>query len=364
VDSSSIVAAAGSARRPIETFSITFPGMEEFDESEHAARAAAHCGANHHEFALTPNLIDALPRIAWHADEPFAISSSFALYYLAKLAREKVKVVLTGDGRAEIFAGYVWRHADFPELKELYASRALSGAARLLRSGPLRRRLPGPLRRRLGRLEGRDERYLQSFTCYQEAELEGLLTEEYREGVRTAWTENITQHYLDTAPAGEQLARKLYTDVKTTLVSEMLTKVDRMTMAHGLEARVPFLDHRLVEWAFTVPGRHKLQGNEGKFLVKKAMEKYLPRENLYRPKQGFNVPLKLWLRNELKDFIRDQLAPERMRRRGVFHPARVSSLLEGHFKGKIEGSNKIFALLMLELWTQQFLDRRASFVSA
>jgi asparagine synthase (glutamine-hydrolysing) len=363
VDSSSIVCAASAASTtPLETFSITFPGLDQFDESRFAAQAAAHCSSRHQEFALTPDLIEALPRIAWHADEPFAISSAFALYYIAKLARERVKVVLSGDGGDELFAGYVWRHADFSPLVPAHASRARRVAARLLNSAPLRPWLPAALR--CQGAGGRDTRYLQSFSCYQPEELGGLLAAPYAEQVAQAWEANITQRYLDGAPGNEQLARKLYTDVKTTLVSEMLTKVDRMTMAHGLEARVPFLDHRLVEWAFTVPGRHKLRGTEGKRLVKKAMEKHLPREILYRPKQGFNVPLKLWLRAELKDFVRDNLAPDRIARRGMLNPAYVSALLDAHFEGRKDASNHIFALLMLELWLQLFMDRRSEFVAA
>jgi len=308
--------------------------------------------------------VETLPKIAWHADEPFGVSSAFALYFLAKLAREHVKVVLSGDGSDEIFAGYVWRHVDFPEIEGVRGSRAVQMAAKVLGHRFMRKLLPARIRAGLSACGGVDQRYLWSMSCYNDDELNSLLAPAYAAEVEKAWQSNITQRYLDTAPGDEQLARKLYTDVKTTLVSEMLTKVDRMTMAHGLEARVPFLDHRLVEWAFTVPGRHKLQGSEGKVLVKKAMEKYLPRENLYRPKQGFNVPLKLWLRKELKEFILDQLAPERIARRGMFRPRQVSALLEGHSTGGIEASNRIFVLLMLELWMQQFADRRASFLVA
>ena len=200
--------------------------------------------------------------------------------------------------------------------------------------------------------------------CYDEGELRALLVPHYAREVSEAWSANAVQHYLDSAPRGEQLATKLYADIKTTLVSEMLTKVDRMTMAHGLEARVPFLDHHLVEWAFTVPGYQKLRGTEGKLLVKKAMEQSLPREILYRPKQGFNVPLKVWLRGELKEFIRDQLAPERIARRGLLRPARVTAILDEHFGGRRDASNRIFALLMLELWYQWFVDGRDQFLAA
>jgi len=165
---------------------------------------------------------------------------------------------------------------------------------------------------------------------------------------------------MDEAPTGEQLAQKLYADVKTTLVSEMLTKVDRMTMAHGLEARVPFLDHHLVQWAFTVPGVHKLSNGSGKRLLKKAMVRDLPQEILHRPKQGFNVPMRLWMRSELREFVRDNLTTSHIRRRGHFAPNAVERIINDHFSGKYDASNKIFAMLMLELWYQKFVDQRAS----
>jgi asparagine synthase (glutamine-hydrolysing) len=365
VDSSSIVAAARrSTAGPLETFSITFPGLAEFDEGPHAARVAAHCATRHHEFALSPDLIETLPRIAWHADEPFAVSSAFALFHLAKLAREHVKVVLSGDGSDELFAGYPWRHADFPVHRALYGNPLLSALARGVDRPGLREVLPAPLRSRLNRFGGRDERYLSMLTCYQESELEDLLAPDYSTQVLSAWESNAVQRYLDAAPRGEQLVRKLYADVKTTLVSEMLTKVDRMTMAHGLEARVPFLDHRLVEWSFTLPGRHRLRGGEGKVVVKEAMKDRLPDEVLRRRKQGFNVPLKLWLRDELREFVCDHLAPTRVSRRGILRPGPVSALLERHFTGEVDASNRIFVLLMLELWAEQYLDRRASFLAA
>ncbi len=362
VDSSAIVAAAARvATAPIETFSITFPGLSEFDESPFAASVATHCRAHHHEFSLTPNLIDGLSRVAWHADEPFAISSAFALYFLAKLAREHVKVALSGDGGDEVFAGYVWRHIDFPEIP-----RSAMVAASYLGSafGPLAVLLPAPLRRRLGYAQTRDERYLRSFTCFQKDDLAELLEPDAAAAIIEGLADNVVQRCLDQAPGGEQLARKLYTDIKTTLVSEMLTKVDRMTMAHGLEARVPFLDHHLVEWAFTVPGRYKLCNREGKLLVKKAMERHLPRDILYRPKQGFNVPLKLWMRAELKEFVRDSLTATRFAERGLYRPQAVAALLDDHFAERVDGSNKIFAILMLELWYQKFADVRREYYVA
>lgn len=360
VDSSAVVSAASqTASAPIETFSITFPGLPEFDESPHASTVAAHCGTRHHEFHLAPSLIDGISRVVWHADEPFAISSAFALYFLAELARQHVKVVLSGDGGDEVFAGYVWRHSDFPPMPALasaignrFASRLAAVRAHFVAAASRARQWPIP---------PADQRYLQSFACFQREDLAELLAPDAAPSVLDGLEHNVVQRCLDTAPGEDQLDRKLYTDIRTTLVSEMLTKVDRMTMAHGLEARVPLLDHRLVSWAFTVPSRHKLCGSEGKYLMKKAMEAHLPRSILYRPKQGFNVPMKLWMRNELSAFVFDILASSRLMERGLYRRAAVRGLIDTHLSGRVDASNKIFALLMLELWYRRFSDQRAEF---
>jgi asparagine synthase (glutamine-hydrolysing) len=360
VDSGAVVAmAARSSAKPMMTFVSTFRGLSEFDESPYARQVATLYGTEHHEFDLTPNLVEALPRIVWHADEPFAISSALPLYFLAKLARQHVKVVLTGDGGDEVFAGYTWRHADFQEGGPGRRWRRL--ARRLLRGLTGRR---GPVETMSEGSGVRDDRYVRSFSCYQDSELDGLLTGDTAERVRRVWAGNITQRYYDQFTNADQLRRKLYTDLKSTLVSEMLTKVDRMTMASGLEARVPFLDHHLVEWAFRIPSAHKMRDREGKLLVKKAMEQYLPSELLYRPKHGFNVPMPVWMRQELREFVQDSLAEETVRRRGLFRPDRVTRLVQDHLTGRAEASNKILVLLMMELWFERFVDRRAELYPA
>ena len=360
VDSSSIVSvAARAASVPVSTFSAAFPGFPDLDESLFAADVAAHSGTLHHRLEIEPTLTDVLPRIAWHADEPFAISSSIALYCLAGLAREKVKVVLSGDGGDEVFGGYPWRHHHFLN-PALLRGRGGYLLQKVLRAAPLERWLPGWARSAIWRADPGDRRYVQSFSCFQDAELGELLEPGCATAIAAAWQDNITQRYFDTAPTTEQLARKLYTDIKSTLVSEMLTKVDRMTMAHGLEARVPFLDHRLVEWAFTLPPGHKVSGMEGKRVVRKAMAPFLPRDTLERRKQGFNVPMNVWMRKELKEFVRDHLSTPRFRSRGLFRPGRVDALLDAHFSAKADSSNKIIALLMLELWFRQMVDARAA----
>jgi asparagine synthase (glutamine-hydrolysing) len=363
VDSGAVVAmAAGNSAKPMMSFASTFRGLSEFDESPYARQVAALYGTEHHEFDLTPNLVEALPRIVWHADEPFAISSALPLYFLAQLARQHVKVVLTGDGGDEVFAGYTWRHVDFGEAGTGPAARWRRLARRLLHGLTGRRR---PAEAVVAAASaGRDESYVRSFCCYQAEELDGLLTSEAAERIRRTWADNITQRYYDRFATADQLRRKLYTDLKSTLVSEMLTKVDRMTMASGLEARVPFLDHHLVEWAFQIPSAHKMRGREGKLVVKKAMEQYLPSDLLYRPKHGFNVPMSVWMRGELREFVRDSLAEETVRRRGLFRPDRVTRLVGEHLDGRTEASNKILVLLMIELWFERFVDRRAELYPA
>ena len=208
VDSSSIVVrAARLNNRPIKTFSISFPGLQEFDESSFAGLVASHCGAQHHEFNLTPDLIGSLPKIVWHADEPFAVSSAFALYHLSKLARQHVKVVLSGDGGDELFAGYVWRHADFPGPPPA-ADAVVSRVFKLLNRMPnVVRFLPAWLRARLRRWKTRDERYLQSFVAFQDCDLQEILQPHLWHSFHQSWRENDVQRYMDEGQPANSLRK-------------------------------------------------------------------------------------------------------------------------------------------------------------
>lgn len=362
VDSSAVAALAAREAQPrMQSFSIGFKGVLEFDESAFAKQVAAHVGTDHRELNMTPDLVEELPRVVWHADEPFAISSSLALYCLARLTRQYVKVVLSGDGGDEVFAGYPWRHQSGPSRHVPLPARMRRLVGAIL--GPValnseRRSAGTRVLDRMRRALSLDEGYVESFCVYQTHDLHDLLTPETFEAVSLAWETNVAQEYYDRYPRVDQLRRKLYTDLKSTLVSEMLTKVDRMTMAFGLEARVPLLDYHLIEWAFEVPGELKIQAAEGKLLVKKAMEKYLPHELLYRPKHGFNVPLKLWMRAQLRDYTRDILTERTIRSRGLFRPEAVERILRQHEEGTADASNKIFTLLVTELWFRWFIDGR------
>lgn len=362
VDSSAVVAFAtrvGGQGQPINTFSTIFKGLGEFDEGAYAAQVSQQYGTNHHEFNLTPDLITALPKMVWHADEPFAVSSSFALYFLSELTSQYAKVVMTGDGCDEIFAGYPWRHWTEPRFPARLAQSVVSGLDRLgLNRLPPTRNFYDRGRNILLRSASTPaEVYEQKLLCFSSSELSTLMTSGAWQTFHNAKQENIIHRYYEHHKDATQLMRKLYTDLKTTLVSEMLTKVDRMTMAFGLEARVPFLDHHLVEWAFHLPDTHKLRGFEGKYVVKKALENYLPKNIIYRPKHGFNVPLRVWMRDQLQEMTRDLLSSQRLHDRGLFEQKAVQDVMTSHFRGDADYSNQIFALIVLELWFQQYVDR-------
>ncbi|WP_342740131.1 asparagine synthase (glutamine-hydrolyzing) [Bradyrhizobium sp. B117] len=364
VDSSAVVALVGpQASAGMRTFSIVFRGDNVFDEGPYARLVAERYGTIHREIDLGAEAGDFLPEMAWHCDEPFAVSSALGIYFLAKAAREDgIKVVLTGDGGDEVFAGYPWRHQDFPPL--------LAAGAKPLRRllshvGAIGHRLAPELRlwRAMTRGEKEAERYIDSYACLRDIDLANLVQPDIWTNLKNEWSRNVTASHYESAVGQPELTRKLYTDMKSSLISEMLTKVDRLTMAAGVEARVPFLDHELVEWAFSLPGDIKLKGGEGKLVVKRAMESRLPADILYRPKAGFNLPLGKWLRTGLKEMVHDLLSPTSVRRRGYFRPEVVSSMVDRHMKGGDDIGNRLFVLLMLELWHRQVLDRSASAIT-
>jgi asparagine synthase (glutamine-hydrolysing) len=358
VDSSAVVSFLGSeASSSIRTYSIVFRGDGVFDEGPYARLVAERYGTTHREIDLGAEAGDFLPAMAWHCDEPFAVSSALGIYFLAKAARDDgVKVVLTGDGGDEVFAGYTWKHMDFRNMP-VPNSKRLHGL--LTQVGAIGQRMVPGLRlwRAMARGgAGGAERYIDSFACFRDIDLVELVEPDLWSRLQREWSGNITAWHYNSAVGQPQLTRKLYTDMKSVLISEMLTKVDRLTMAAGVEARVPFLDHELVEWAFSLPGDLKIKDGEGKLLVKRALEPRLPAEILYRPKAGFNLPLGRWLRTGLREMVGDLLSPAAVARRGYFKPRVVSNMVDRHMKGGDDIGNRLFVLLMLELWHRQVLD--------
>jgi asparagine synthase (glutamine-hydrolysing) len=357
LDSTAVSQAAVRAGGPaLQTFSVRFADAAA-DEGSHAAEVAAALGTVHHELLLGPESAAALPQVVEACDEPFAVSSALAVHHLARFARERVKVALSGDGADEVLGGYPWRHE--PELgrgsrpASFLRGMAMTGA-RSLRGA----RAGGPgvaaqLRSRMGRLFRRpDERYAEIVGLFTPEEMEALLEPGAAALAREAWRTNPVRLRYASGDGKDEVNRRLRTDLATTLVDEMLTKVDRMTMAWGLEARVPFLDRRLVEWAFRLPGRHKVRG-QGKRILRRALARSFPGAAA-RPKHGFDVPLGPWLRGPLRPLVLDTLAPEGVRRRGLLREHAVTRIVEAHLRGRGDHSRKLFSLMVLEMWLRRW----------
>jgi len=367
VDSSLVVAAAQEATGArLLTFSAAFRGDPECDESAHARAVAQALGSTHSDEDLSGDPAHLLDRAVWHADEPFGVSSALPLQGLARSARAQVKVVLTGDGADEVFAGYPWRHRPETGVGSRPAAWLTGAAQALLHSaraatwgGSFPRRWATDLSARLRRLAFRPgERYAERLTAFTPEDLDVILAPELRSLARRRWAENLVQRHFDAGARLDPVARRLVAELRSTLVDEMLTKVDRMTMSVGLEARVPFLDRRLVEWAFSLPADVKLRRGVGKRVLREALARRVGPEIANRRKHGFDVPLARWLRTALRPVVEDALGPAAVARRGLFDPAAVSTLVKAHLSGRADLSRRVYVLLVLELWLRQFVDGR------
>jgi len=361
VDSSAVVGLmARNSTRPVKTFSIGFR-EDSYDELRYARLAARHFGTEHQEFVVTPDICGVVDELAWHFDEPFADSSAIPTYVVSKMAREHVKVVLSGDGGDELFAGYT----------RYVIERRRGGFARLprvLRAGlmqPLGRKLPhGAWGRNFIHNVALDplERYIEEVSVFTRLNRPALYDREFRrrlgadEGKAAA---PFREHAAHAEGAGA-LAALLYLDSKTYLPGDILTKVDRMSMAASLEARVPLLDHKLIEFVARIPPSLKMKGFETKHIFKLAVRGLVPDEILDRPKQGFGVPIQQWINDELRERVRGTLEEPRTLQRGYFEPAYVRRLVDEHARGRRDHSTPLWALFMFELWHRTFLDRPPS----
>jgi asparagine synthase (glutamine-hydrolysing) len=356
VDSSAVVEAMsrlGGGR--VQTFSIGFPEAE-YNELDHARAVARACGADHHELVVNPDVFGVLDDIVWHLDEPFGDSSAIPTYIVSKLAAEHVTVVLSGDGGDELFAGYDRYLVEQREREYARIPRVIRRAA-----GWVAGHLPeGTRGRRFVRHHALDgwHRYADSATLFSAEQRDRLLTPEAARLLRRYQPTGELARELEQEP-GHWLSRLQASDLKHYLPLDILTKVDRMSMAHSLEARVPLLDHRLVEFAATIPPGLLLQGTTGKHLFKRALARRLPASILQRPKRGFAVPLDRWFRGSLGSFLRDLLMSPESRQRGLIDVDYVSRLIERHERGRELGLH-LWTLVSFELWCRRFLDQRPS----
>ncbi len=357
VDSSTIVGMMSQlSSKPVKTFSIGFH-EDSFDELKYARIAARHFGTDHHEFIVTPDLFDIIGEIVWHFDEPFADQSALPTYLLSKMARDHVTVVLSGDGGDELFAGYdryVIHQARntynrIPEFARRQGLRRVSTALPHSSFGKnfLYNISLDPI-----------DRYIDSISTFNLPRKRRLYSSDMLaslNGSRSAG-EMLFAGFAETPQGSDPLARLLYLDSKTYLPGDILTKVDRMTMANSLEARVPLLDHEVIELAAGMASHLKLKGGQTKYILKKAMAKLVPDNILHREKQGFGVPIGSWINDQLRDQIYDDLSGQRMRERGWFDQKYVEILLNEHSSARRDNSNALWELWMLELWFRRYID--------
>jgi len=364
IDSSAIAAImARMIDRPLQTFSVAF-AERAYSELEYAREVARAVGAVSHEIVIDDHdFFGALPKLLWHEDEPIAHTSSVPLYFVSALARQHVKVVLTGEGSDELLAGYGkylrlawnWRAGSIYE-------RSIPASIRAMVARQLVPRLP----RRVARYADRtflamdrtpESMFFDNFAAIRLRDQQSLLAPGLRDGAVPGRAYAESRRYFD-RPNGSStlLDRLLYADIKTYLV-ELLMKQDQMSMATSIESRVPFLDHKLVEFAVQLPDTWKLSGLTTKRILRAAMKGLLPESILNRPKMGFPVPFSIWTSGRWNAVAREVLLDRRSRERGIIDPAAADRLLRDHAAGRTEGGDRIWSLLNLELWCRTFIDK-------
>jgi asparagine synthase (glutamine-hydrolysing) len=345
VDSSAVVVRmAHLSSRPIKTFSAGFADAD-FDESGHARQVADLFATDHQEVRIGHGVAADLPRLVWHFGEPYADSSALATFALARSVRDQVTVALTGDGADETFLGYA-RYLRFQSLVE----RWHDGARPPLAAAPL------PLAGGSPHLRDHYVRWLSSF---REEHKQAGYGPALRDRLMLAPSDTLGTR-LERADPTNAIDGAARGELGTYLPDDLNAKVDIASMAASLECRAPFLDHLLVEWAMRLPQHRRVFARDGalesKALLKLAMEPYLPAALLYRRKHGFSVPVRHWLRHELKDLVRDVLCSPAFRARGLFRPGFVETMIDRHMRGVEEHGHRIWTLLCLELWWRTFID--------
>jgi asparagine synthase (glutamine-hydrolysing) len=361
IDSSSIVALMSEASsRPVNSFSIGFSDGT-YNELPHAREVAALFETNHRERMASPDLADMFDRLVVHLDEPFADTSLFPTFSVSELAREHVKVVLSGDGGDELFGGYDAYQAQALAAKLGWMGDALmpalAGVASVLPPTAKKKGLVNKVKRfSAGAATAPADLGHYRWMVYLSAREKARL---YTSGLRDALSANDVyapvREALGRFGQDDVLNRQLYADLSVYLADDILVKVDRMSMATSLETRAPFLDGDLMELAFSMPGHLKIRNGERKWILKQAMKDILPDSILNRRKEGFSIPMKNWLRFELQPLMRELLSGDRLNRRALFDPEVVGGLMDEHTSGKQNHAHTLFPLMVFERWAEAHL---------
>jgi asparagine synthase (glutamine-hydrolysing) len=360
IDSSAVVGLmAGLLNQPVNTASIGFR-EEEFDELPYARLVANRFQTNSYEKTVEADAAKILDTLVWHFDEPFADSSMVPTYYVSQVAREKVTVCLSGDGGDENFAGY--RRYKFDVLENSLRA-LLPNSFRRLFFGilgwlyPKGDWLPQFLRGKtlLENLShSPEEGYFKTMSWFSPNMKQLLYRESLRKNLESYDPFSVMRNYFEKTNDWNALSRIQYVDIKTYLVDDILTKVDRASMAHALEVRVPLLDHEVMEYAAGIPARYKLQNGQGKYILKKALANVLPSEILNRRKMGFSIPLAKWFRKDLKEVFEGKVLTEKAFSKTFFNLDPVRGWWAQHQRGTRDYSYHFWMLLVLEFWGRRF----------
>ncbi|MHB8490727.1 MAG: asparagine synthase (glutamine-hydrolyzing) [Solirubrobacteraceae bacterium] len=373
LDSSAIVAElARNGERPV-TYTVGFTPEDlahdvVTDDVRYSRLLAERLDVEYHEQTLVPQLAELMPKLVWHMDEPVADPAAMTTYLICKAARERLTVILSGMGGDEVFAGYS-RHlaARMARFSDVLPRSARTGLRKLLEArmgigAP--GRLRGPRRNLLKLMRGIDlpphDRYLTYCSYYRPDELSGLLAPDLR--IELMGHDPFRRHrdHLSRVSGEHWLNQILYLDMKTFLPCLNLTYTDKMSMAASTEVRVPLLDDELVALSGRIPAGLKLRRTTRKYIFKRSMEDRLPHEVIWRPKAGFTAPIRSWLVGDLRPMVGDLLSPERIRARGLFDPKAVQRLVDDFSAAREDNALRIWTLLTLELWQQEFIDRTAA----
>lgn len=362
IDSSCVVAIMTKfSHQPIKTFSIGFKESS-FNELRYARIVANIFATDHHEYILEPRILEILPKLIWHFNEPFADSSCIPTYYLSKMTRKEVKVALNGDGGDESFAGYERYVANkianlYCSFPKFFRNRLFSFVMRLPESTAKK-----DFAKRIKRFISvdslsREKRHISWMSIFDNESKQNLYSPHLQNNLKKIDSCNYLLDIYKQSEIEDFVDETLMVDVMSYLPNDLLVKMDICSMANSLEVRSPFLDHRLMEFAASLPSNLKLKGLTTKYILKKVLGRILPKQILYRKKAGFGVPIGSWFRNELKNYPYEILLDERSIKRGYFEKKYIKKLLDEHISGSFDHGLRIWTLINLELWHQVFIDR-------
>jgi len=362
IDSSAVVALMSEeSSERVKTFSIGFE-EQDFSELHHARRVAEHIGADHHEFIVKPDALEVLPILIEHYGEPYADSSAVPTYYVSRETRKHVTVALNGDGGDESFAGYERYVAmalteQYRKVPSLVRESFVKPAVNLIPTSQTKRSRMASAKRMLDAVSlPKLNRYMRWVTVFNEPAKVPLYSDWFREQTREADATGVLNTWFSKANGASIVDTALLTDLMTYLPNDLLVKVDIASMAVSLEARSPFLDHHVIEFAASLPAEMKARHLTTKYLLKRVLRQLLPKENLHRRKMGFGVPIGHWFRGKMQPFLREVLLSEKALKRGLFNRATVERLIDLHVRRERDYAHQLWTLLMLELWFQRFID--------